>query len=69
MLKLITTKQAAAMLGRNPGTLRHWRMAKKHLSYVIINGAIRYKLEDVEGLIEAGTINISTDSEDLKGAA
>ena len=65
---LLTPPQAAAAIGRKPGTLHGWRVASRELlkagrdpigpPWVIVRNAIHYKLADVEAWVaKVGVVN------------
>jgi excisionase family DNA binding protein len=52
--QLLTTDQAADMLGVRPNTLEQWRCAGKWgLRYVKMGRLIRYRLKDLEAWLDA----------------
>ena len=52
--KLINIKQASELLAIPTGTLYQWCHYRK-IRFVRIRGAIRFKLSDIEEMIEEGT--------------
>ncbi len=60
---LINERQAAMVLGVEPGTLAVWRCTKRYpaLRFVKIGHAVRYRLSDIERFIEARTMGIPVD--------
>lgn len=55
--KLLTTDEAAAMLGVKSKTLATWRWTGKvKLPYVKVGDTVRYKLADLEKWIEKQTV-------------
>ena len=54
--RLLTRQEAAALLQLKPQTLAKWSMEGKHLPVVRVGDrAVRYRLWDVQQLIERGT--------------
>lgn len=52
--RLLTRREAATLLGLKPQTLAKWGMTGEHLPIVKIGRTARYKLSDVERLINGG---------------
>lgn len=48
---LLTTEQAARLLGVHPGTLSNWRLRQQGPAFVRVGSRIRYRLADVESWI------------------
>jgi excisionase family DNA binding protein len=55
--KLLTVKQASEMLSIAPITLYQWARERR-IPSVRIQGCLRFKLEDMERLIEQGTVAV-----------
>lgn len=55
--RLITPAGVAALLSINIQTLAVWRHLKKGPAYVKIEGAVRYRLSDLEAWLEHNTIS------------
>lgn len=56
-LQLLTSKQAAELLGLSEATLRSWRSAGKGPAYVNLEGrAVRYRACDIDAWIKAGLV-------------
>lgn len=54
-LLLLSTQQAAQILGIKPSTLENWRCTKRvEIPYVKIGRSIRYRQTDIQSLIESG---------------
>ena len=54
--KLLTTEEAAAVLGKAPGTLVVWRCTKRYdLPFLKIGGSVRYREEDLLAFLDAGS--------------
>lgn len=54
---LLTTEQAAALLGVAPNTLEIWRCTKRYpLPYAKIGRAVRYRKSGILGFIASRTI-------------
>jgi excisionase family DNA binding protein len=54
---LLTTEQAAALLGMKPKTLIKWRFDKSvALPYVHFGRSVRYKQSDVDKFVAANTV-------------
>ena len=51
MNELLSPRQAAKMLGVSPGTLRNWEEAKKITSVKTLGKHRRYKLDEINGLL------------------
>ena len=49
--RLLTVRQAAEYLGLKPSTLYDW-VARHKISFVKLNGALRFDLRDLERMIE-----------------
>ena len=57
-MKLLTSKEAAHMLGTTEATLRTWRWAKVGPPYIKMSrGAIRYRPDAIEQYLERCTVN------------
>ena len=52
--RLITRREAAEMLSLKPQTLAVWSMNRQHLPVVHIGRTVRYRLSDVQRLVERG---------------
>jgi len=46
--KLMTRREAADFLGVRPQTLAAWAMTGKHLRYIKVGRAVRYRQSDLE---------------------
>jgi len=56
-VRLLTDAQTAEILGIQPGTLRHWRVAGRGPRWCKLAGsAIRYRLCDIENWLEAQVV-------------
>lgn len=55
---LLTTAEAATLLGRTPATLRNWRAKRSHLPYVTSSAGrfAGYRESDVQEYIAALTV-------------
>jgi hypothetical protein len=53
---LLDEKEAAEILGLSVQTLRNDRATKRRIPYVKIGKSVRYKVEDIAAVIEAGRI-------------
>lgn len=53
---LLTTEDAAKILGMAEQTLRIWRMVSKGPSYIRINRYIRYRREDLDEFVAKRTV-------------
>lgn len=53
-MKLLTEKEVAELLNLQPATLRTWRYNKRGPKFVRVEGAVRYRLEDVLSCVEDG---------------
>ena len=52
--RLLTTNEAAQILGVKPQTLAYWRCVKRYaLPYVKVGKNCRYKRSDIEAFIES----------------
>jgi hypothetical protein len=50
---LLDQKQAAQILGVEPGTLQVWRATKRYpLRYIKIGRSVKYKFQDLQAFIE-----------------
>jgi excisionase family DNA binding protein len=61
--RLLTSEQAASILGVRIQTLRSWSYQKKNLPIVKIGGRVRYRLSDLKRFIESRTIQPSNGQE------
>jgi len=50
--EVLTTKQAAEMLGIKPGTLEIWRVQGRSPRYLKIGHAVRYRKSDILEFLE-----------------
>jgi predicted DNA-binding transcriptional regulator AlpA len=55
MPKLISTKQAAEMLGTSQGTLKSWRSRGTGPKWVKLGAAVRYDVEELLDFIKRNT--------------
>ena len=56
--KLLSTPEAAEMLGISAGTMIVWRSTQRvNLPYVKLSRAVKYRLEDIEAFIAQNTIS------------
>jgi predicted DNA-binding transcriptional regulator AlpA len=55
MAKLISTKQAAEMLGTTKGTLKSWRSRGLGPTWVKLGAAVRYDVEELLDFIKKNT--------------
>ena len=53
--KLLTTPEAATLLGMKPETLEIWRWAGRGPTFYKLGRSVRYKLVDLDAFIEAGS--------------
>ena len=54
-MQLITTEDASKMLCVSPVTMKIWRSKNQGPIYVKVQGAVRYKLTDIEQWINQNT--------------
>lgn len=54
-MKLLTTKQAAEILGLSPNTLNQWRNLKRGPSFVKVSKSVRYSEAEILSYIERQT--------------
>jgi len=59
--RLLTEKDAAAILSVKVPTLRRWRWASKGPAFRKIGGAVRYHPADLAAFIEAGRRQCTSD--------
>jgi predicted DNA-binding transcriptional regulator AlpA len=52
---LLTTKQAAEMLGLSPNTLNQWRNLKRGPKFIKISKSVRYSPHELESYLEQQT--------------
>ena len=52
MSVLLTRRQAAEKLNMRPQTLAVWGMTGKYLPFIKVGRTVRYRLSDIERLIE-----------------
>jgi len=58
--KLVSPKRAAALLDTTTQTLANWRATGRYpLPYVKVGRLVRYRLSDLEALIQDGTVSPS----------
>ncbi len=56
--KLLSTNEAAKILGVKKATLDHWRCVRRYaLRYVRVGRNIRYRPEDLEKFVESRTVS------------
>jgi hypothetical protein len=55
MIKLMSTKQAAEMLGTTTGTLKSWRSRGLGPTWVKLGAAVRYDVEELLDFIKKNT--------------
>ena len=60
--RLLTEREAAALLGLAVTTLRRWRWAGKHLSFFKIGNCIRYDADDITAFLEAARRSSTSDT-------
>lgn len=51
--KLLDTRGASRLLGLSEDTMKAWRSRKKGPPYVMVEGAVRYLLTDLEDYLES----------------
>lgn len=52
MKKLLTIEEAAEQLGLSPATLRDWRLYRKNLPFVDMDGRVRIDQADLDAYVE-----------------
>jgi len=57
--RLLTTREAAELLGLQEQTLAAWRMTAKNLPYVKVGRSVKYRLSALEAFLEKQTISAS----------
>ena len=60
--KLLTTKQAADLLGLQPTTLEQWRWTGRGPRFVKLNRACRYRITDLESFMEERLFRSTTEA-------
>lgn len=55
---ILTTEQAAEMLGMSERTLENWRWKREGPSYIKLGRSIRYRKTDVENWIKANIVRL-----------
>ena len=55
MTKLISTKEAAEILGLPEGTLKGWRSREIGPKWIKLGGSVRYDVSDLLDFIKSGT--------------
>jgi predicted DNA-binding transcriptional regulator AlpA len=56
--KLLTSEEAAPLVGVTPGTLQVWRSTNRYpLKYIKAGRLVRYRIEDIQAFIESRTIS------------
>lgn len=55
---ILSTDQAAELLGLSERTLENWRWQRKGPSYVKLGRSIRYRKTDVENWIKANIVRL-----------
>lgn len=58
MAELLTSEQAAQILGVKPQSLAVWRLYGKNLPFVKVGRLVRYRREDLEQWIERQTVSV-----------
>ncbi len=53
MIRLLKTKDAAAYLGLEPGTLENWRYKSQGPPVIHLGKNVRYDIQDLDAWIEA----------------
>jgi excisionase family DNA binding protein len=56
MESLMTAREAAAYIGKAPGTLTQWRYLSIELPYYKIGGSVRYRRDDLDTYLDAHRI-------------
>lgn len=54
----IKEKQLAELLGVSPAAIRRWRLERRGPSFVRVEGAVRYRLNDVEAYLASRTVQL-----------
>jgi len=55
--RLLTTNEAAQILGIKPQTLAYWRCVKRYdLPFIRVGRSCRYKRSDIDKFIESRTV-------------
>lgn len=57
--QLLTTEEAARLLGMDPRTLNNWRVTRKNLPFVHVGSSVRYKMSDLQRYIAAQTVTVA----------
>jgi len=50
---MLTISELAVLIGKNERTLANWRCARTGPKYAKLGSTVRYRVEDVDGWIEA----------------
>lgn len=58
MTELLTTAEAAQVLGVQPQSLAVWRLRGENLPFIKVGRLVRYRRSDVEKWLEAQTISV-----------
>ena len=67
-IQLLSTKQAAEILGLQPQTLDYWRVSGRGPAFIKISRTVRYRMSDIEEFIEKN-VRRSTCDPGLEGEA
>ncbi len=52
MDSLLTEAQVAEILQLKVRTIQSWRLAAKHLPFIKLGGAVRYRMEDIQQYLD-----------------
>ena len=56
--RLLSTPEAAELLGISPGTMIVWRSNQRvNLPYIKLSRSVKYRLEDLDAFISSNTIS------------
>ncbi len=58
MTELLTTEEAARILGVKPQSLAVWRLHGENLPFVKVGRLVRYRRSDIEKWLEAQTVTV-----------
>ena len=62
MAELITSEEAARILGVQPQSLAVWRLHGKNLPFVKVGRLVRYRRDELERWIERQTVAVEDDA-------
>ncbi len=65
--KLLTSTEAADLLGIEPQTLAVWRLHSKNLPFLKIGRLVRYRAQDIEAWLASRRVEVAGDGATVMG--